>query len=165
MLGLPLNIATILSCIFSILFSDFKERGRRGIHKPPMTALTVFFYAYAEINVHPLPELWYFIFNSLWWYACSCMDNMPMLWSASDVIISGSWSIIFKVLTLSVAICMVLLHFSNICLGLSNVACFSKTGTKVLISSKCFSCLPAWSGMRFGVMFFESHGYFSMATF
>ena len=65
-LGLLSNVATIiLGCIFSMLLSDFRGRGPRGIPKSPMTALMEFFYAHAEINAHPLPVSRYFISSSL----------------------------------------------------------------------------------------------------
>ena len=54
MLELPLNDATIiLGCIFSMILS---ARRLRSIPTPPMTALTEFFHADAEIKVHLLPE-------------------------------------------------------------------------------------------------------------
>ena len=56
MLGLPLNVATIiLGCIFSILFNDFRARGPISISTPLIAALTEFFHLDAETNVHPLP--------------------------------------------------------------------------------------------------------------
>ena len=45
----------------------------------------------------------------------------------AEAVSSGSWPILFKVLTLNVAICIVLLHFSNYCFNLSSVADFSNT--------------------------------------
>ena len=61
-LGLPLNLATIiLGCIFSMLFIDFKARGPISITTPPIVALTEFFHADAETNLHPLLVWWYFI--------------------------------------------------------------------------------------------------------
>ena len=40
---------------------------------------------------------------------------------------SGSWPILFRVLRLNVAICIVCLHFTSFCLSLSSVADFSNT--------------------------------------
>ena len=55
-LGLALRIATIiLSCIFSMLFSDFRACGSISIPTPPIMSLTEFFHADAEANVHLLP--------------------------------------------------------------------------------------------------------------
>ena len=113
MLGLPLNVATtILSCIFSIQLSGFRTHRQRSI-PIPMTALTVFFHTDAEVNVHALPESWYFIFASLWWCLCPCTHIISILCSATDVVSSGYWSILLKVPMLSVAICPMLLHLSN----------------------------------------------------
>ena len=60
-LGLLLNKATIiLSCIFSVLFSDFTAHGPISI-PTPIAALPEFFQSDAETNVHPLLVLWYSI--------------------------------------------------------------------------------------------------------
>ena len=65
MLELSLNVATIvLSCIFLMLSSDSRACGLRSMPTPRMTALTEFFPADAEINVHSLPVSWYFISTS-----------------------------------------------------------------------------------------------------
>ena len=126
--GLLLNVGTIiLSCIFSMLLSDFRTQGLRSIPTPPMMALTEFSHAGAEINVHPLPESWYFIPTSLWKYVFKNTDTMSISFSAADIVSFGSWPILFKVLKLSVTICAVLLHLSNFCLKLSSVADFSNT--------------------------------------
>ena len=53
MLGLPLNIS-ILGWIFSMLFSDFRAHCPISIPSSPIMALTEFFHADAETNVHPL---------------------------------------------------------------------------------------------------------------
>ena len=58
------------------------------------------------------------------------MQTMPLLFSTADAVSSGSWLILFKVLTLSVSICTVLLHLSNFCYCLSPVADFSNTGSR-----------------------------------
>ena len=97
-LGLPLNVATIiLSCIFSMLFCNFRAHGPISITTPPIAALIEFFYLDAEINVHSLPVSCYFI-SSLWRYLCSCRHTITMLWSIAVTVISGSWPILFKVL-------------------------------------------------------------------
>ena len=55
-LELPLKVATIiLTCIFFILFSDFRDCGPISISPPPIVALTEFFHAVAVASVHPLP--------------------------------------------------------------------------------------------------------------
>ena len=56
------------------------------------------------------------------------MHIISMLGSIVEAVSSGSWPILFKVLTLNLAICIVLLHFSNFCFSLSFVADFSNTG-------------------------------------
>ena len=107
-LELRLNVATIISdCISSILLSDFTDRGSISIPTPPMAE---FFHADTETNVHPLPVSWYFI-SSQYWYLCSCMHTMYTLWYIADAVSSGSGPILFKVLTLNVGICIVILHF------------------------------------------------------
>ena len=124
LLGLPLNVATIiLGCIFSMLFSDFMACGPISIPITPIVTLTEFFHADAETNVYPLSISWY-LTSLLWMYLCSCMHIMSILWSIAEAVSSGSWPILFQVLTLKVAICIVLLHFSNFCFSLSSVADF-----------------------------------------
>ena len=54
------------------------------------------------------------------------MHIMSILCSTADAVSSGSCPILFKVLTLNVAICIVCLHFSSFCC-LSSVADFSNT--------------------------------------
>ena len=51
---------------------------------------------------------------------------LSLLWSIAEAVNFGSWPILFKVLTLNVTICIVLLHFSNFCFSLSSVADFSE---------------------------------------
>ena len=46
---------------------------------------------------------------------------MSMLRSITEAVSSGSWPILYKVLTLNVAIYIVLLHLSNFCFCLSSV--------------------------------------------
>ena len=50
------------------------------------------------------------------------MHIMSMLSSIAETVSSGNWRILFKVLTLNVAICLVRLYFSNFCFSLSSVA-------------------------------------------
>ena len=78
-------------------------------------------YAYAIIYIYiyisvasdqPLPVSWYLI-SSECVYLCSCMHIMSILCSSADAISSGSCPILFRVLTLNVAICSVCLHFSS----------------------------------------------------
>ena len=134
-LGLPLKVATIiLGCIFSMLFSDFRAHGPINIPTPPIGALIEFFHADAVAGIYPLPVSWYLI-SLLWVYLCFCMHIMSMLWSIADAISSNSCPILFKVLTLNGAICIVRLHFSNFCL--SSVADFSNTEARAATSAGC----------------------------
>ena len=113
--GLPLKVAVIiLGCIFSMLFSVFNALGPISIPTPPTAALTEFFHVDTVASVHPLPVSWYLI-SSVCMYLCSCMHIMSILCSTADAINSGSCPILFKVLTLNIAICIVCLHFSSFC--------------------------------------------------
>ena len=67
----------------------------------------------------------------------------------ADEVSSGSCPILFKVLTLNVAICIVCLHLSNF-YCLSSVADFSNTEARTPTSARCASFLPARNAMRFG---------------
>ena len=61
---------------------------------------------------------------------------------------SGSCPILFKVLTLNVAICIARLHFSNLCL--SSVADFSNTEARAPTSVGRAPFLSAQRALRFG---------------
>ena len=148
-LGLSSKVATIiLGCIFSILFSDFRARGPIIIPTPPIVALTEFFYEDAEASVHLLTVSWYLI-SSPWVYLCCCMHIMSLLWSIADAVSSKSCPILFKILTLIVAICIVRLHFSNFCFSLSSVADFSNTVAKAPTSGDAPLYLPTRRAMQF----------------
>ena len=147
-LGLPLKVAAIiLGCILSMLFSVFNALGPISIPTIPTVALTEFFYADTVSSVHPLPVSWYLI-SSVCVCLCSCMHIMSILCSTADAIISGSCPILFKVLTLNVAICIVCLHFSSFC-RLSSVADFSNTEARAPTSAGRAPFLPARRAMRF----------------
>ena len=88
-------------------------------------ALTEFFHADTVASVHPLPVSWYLI-SSVCMYLCSSIHIMSILCSTADAICSGSCPILFKVLTLNVAICIVCLHYSSFCC-LCSLADFSNT--------------------------------------
>ena len=133
-LELPLKVAIIiLGCILSMLLSDFMTFGSISIPTPPTMALTEIFHADTVASVHPLPVSWYLIF-SLCVYLCSWMHIMSVLCSTADAVSSGSYPILFKVLTLNVAICIVCLHFSNFCC-LCSVVDFSNTKARVPTSA------------------------------
>ena len=133
-LGFPLKVATLqLGCILSMLFSDFKAIGPISIPTPPTVALT---------------ESWYLI-SSLCVNLCSWMHIMSLLCSTDDAVSSGSCPILFKVLTLNVAICIVCLFFSNFCC-LSSEADFSNTEARAPTSGgRAPFFLPARRAMRF----------------
>ena len=59
--GLSLNVTpTILGCISSMLFSDFKTRELKNIPSPPVASLTEFFHADTDTNIHQLAGSRYF---------------------------------------------------------------------------------------------------------
>ena len=155
-LGLPLNVAAIiLGCILSISLSVFNALGPISIPIPPTMALTEFFHADTLASIHPLPVLRYLI-SSVWVYLCSFMQIMSILCSTADAVSSGSWPILFRVLTLNVAICIVCLHFSSFCL--SSVADFSNTEARDPTSAKKSDVVYV-CGLSVG------HGYLSMPVF
>ena len=91
------------------------------------------------------------------------MHIMSILYSSADAISSGSCPILFKVLTLNVAICNVCLHFSSFdCL--SSVADFSNRGQGSNLSrthpffTRAKSDAVCVCGLSVG------HGYLSMAV-
>ena len=152
-LGLSLNIAVIiLGCILSMLLSVFNALCPISITTPLIVALPEFFHADTVASVHPLPGSWYVI-SSVCVYLCSCLHIMSILYSRADAVSSGSWPILFKVLTLNVTICIVCLHFSSFCC-LSFVADFSNTGARAPTSGGRAPLLPARRAMWF-IMWFE----------
>ena len=147
-LGLPLKVATIiLGCILSMQLSDFNALGPISIPTSPTVALTVFFHANTVASVHPLPVSWYSI-SSLCVYLCSCMHIMSILCSMADAVSSGSCPILFKVLTLNVAICIVCFYFSIFCY-LSSVVDFLNTEARAPTSAGRVSFLPARRAIQF----------------
>ena len=127
-LRLPLNVVTIIpDWIFSTLLSDFRAQEQRSIPTYPITTLTQLIQADAGINIHPLPVSSYFISCSQWLYQCSCIYTMSIFCPATVTVNFGSWSKLFKVLTLSDAMSTVLLHLRNVCLNLRSIADFSNS--------------------------------------
>ena len=114
-----------------MLFSDYRAHGPISI-PTSIVALTKFFHADAVASVYPLPISWYLI-SSLDVYLYSWMHIMFMLWSMADEVSSSSCPILFKVVTLNVAICIVRLHFSNF--RLSSMADISNTEAGAPISA------------------------------
>ena len=145
-----------------MLLSVFIALGPISIPTPPTVALTEFFQADTVASVHPLPVWWYMI-SSVCVYRCSCMQIMSILCSTADAISSGSWPILFRVLTLNVAICIVCLHFSSFCLSLSSVADFSNTEARVPTSAPFFTHAKSDAVYVCGLS--VGHGYLSMAVF
>ena len=121
-----------------------------------------FFHTDTVASVHPLLVSWYLI-SSVWVYRCSCKQIMSILCSKADAVCSGRWPIIFWVLTLKVAICIVCLHFSSFCL--SSVADFLNTEDRAPTSTGSTPFLPARRAMRFMYVVWVCHGYLSIAVF
>ena len=162
-LGLRLNVAAIiLGCILSMLLSVFNALGPISIPMPPTVALTEVFHADRVASVHPLPVLWYFI-SSVWVYPCSCMHIMSILCSTADAVSSGSWPILFKVLTLNVAICIVCLHFSILFLFEHLFFEHWCQGSNLSRTRPCFT--RAMSDAVYVCGLSVGHGYLSMAVF
>ena len=84
------------------------------------------------------------------------MHIMSILCSTAYAVTSGSCPILFKGLTLNVAICIVCLHFSSFCC-LCSVADFSNTEAPFFTCVKCDAVYVC--GLSVG------HGYLSMAVF
>ena len=76
------------------------------------------------------------------------MHIMSILCSTADAIHSGSCPILFKVLTLNVAICSVCFHLSSFC-RLSSVADFFNTEARAPTSARRAPLLPARRAMQF----------------
>ena len=138
-----------------MLLSVFNAFGPISIPTPPTDALTEFFHADTVTSIHLLPVSWYLI-SSVWVYRCSCIQIMSILCSTADAVSSGSWPILFRVLTLNVAICIVCLYFSS----LSSVADFSNTEAR---TRSFFTCAKSDAVCECGLSM--SHGYLSMAVF
>ena len=94
---------------------------------------------------------------------------MSNLCSTADAISSGSCPILFKVLTLNVAIFSVCLHFSSFCRS-SSVADFSNTEARAPTSAGRAPFLPARRAIWFEcgswlsfdgcfILFYRSHSY------
>ena len=130
-----------------MLLRVFDALGPISIPTPHTVALIGVFHADTVASVHPLPVSWYFI-SSVWVDRCSCMLIMSILCYTADAVSSGSWPILFGVLTLNVAICIVSLHFSSFCC-LCSVADFSNSEARAPTSAGRAPFLPARRAMRF----------------
>ena len=114
-------------------------------------------------SVHSLPVL--YLISLLCVYLCSWMHIMSMLWPMVDAVSSGSCPILFKVLTLNVAICIVRLHFSNFCFrseaDFSNTEAWAPTsaGRTPFFFTRVKSDAVWTGGLRVG------HGNLSSAVF
>ena len=108
-------------------------------------------------------------YRDIWYPRCACICVLVCILclscSTADAVSSGSWPILFKVLTLNVAICIVCLHFSSFCC-LSPVADFSNTEVKAPISA---GRAPFYNRVKNDVVYVcglsVGHGYLSMAVF
>ena len=80
------------------------------------------------------------------------MHTMSILHFPADAVSFGSWPIQFKILTLSITMCIEFLHQSNFCLGfgLNSVVDFSNTETRAPTSAERVLPLSVQRMMRFG---------------
>ena len=112
---------------------------------PPIVALIEFFHTDTVANVH-------YQYRDIWYPRCACICVLVCILclscSTADAVSSGSWPILFKVLTLNVAICIVCLHFSSYCC-LSSVADFSNTEARAPTSVRRAPFSPARRVIRF----------------
>ena len=89
---------------------------------------------------------------------------MSILCSTANAVSSGSWPILFRVLMLNVAICIVCLHFSSFCL--SSVADFSNTEARAPTSAgRAPFFTRTNSDAVYACGLSVGHGYLSMAVF
>ena len=147
-----------------MLLSNFKAHGPISIPSPPTVTLIEFFHADTVASVYPLQVSWYSI-SSRWVYLCSCMHIMSTLCSPADAVSSGSWPILFKVLTLNVVICIVCLHFRSFCC-LSSIADFSNTEVRAPTTAESAPFFTrAKSDMVYTCGLNVGHGYLSTAVF
>ena len=146
-----------------MLLSVFNALGPISIPTPPTVALTEFFHTDTVASIHSLPVSGYLI-SSVWVYRCSCMQIMSILCSTADAVNSGSWPILFRVLTLNATICIVCLHFSSFCL--SSVTDFLNTEAKAPTST---GRAPFFTHTKSNAVYVcglsVGHGYLSMAVF
>ena len=143
-----------------MLFSVFNALGPRSIPTLPTDALIEFFHADTVTSIHPLPVSWYLI-SSVCVYRCSCMQIMSILCSTADAVGSDSRPILFRVLTLNVAICIVCLHLSSFCLSWF----FEHWGQGSNLSRTRPFFTRAKSDAVYVSGLSTSHGYLSMAVF
>ena len=130
-----------------MLLSVFNALGPISIPTPHTVELTEFFHGDTVATVHPLPFWWYLI-SSVCEYLCSCKHIMSILCSTAYAVSSVCCPILFKVLTLNVAICIVSLPFSSFWV-LSSVADFSNTEARAPTSVGHAPFLPVRRAMRF----------------
>ena len=87
---------------------------------------------------------------------------MSILCSTTDAVSSGSWPILFRVLTLNVSICIVCWHFSSF--SLSSVADFSNTEAGLQPQQDAPLFTRAKSDAIYVCGLSVGHGYLSMAV-
>ena len=110
------------------------------------------FHADAVTNIASIVV--FLISTSLWWYLCSCTYTMSMLCSTTDAVSSGCWSILFKVLTLNVAFCIMFCGWFFEYWG----QCSNRSKRRPF-----FTCTKGDTVWTHGLS--ESHGNLSMALF
>ena len=98
-------------------------------------------------------------------YLCSYMHIMSILCSTADAVSSGSWPILFKVLTLNVATCIVCLHFSSFLLFELCSWFFEHWGQGSNLSRRRSFFTRAKSDAVYVCGLSVGHGYLSMAAF
>ena len=129
-----------------MLLSVFNALGPISIPTPPTLHWQSFSMSIQWLVSIDFPISWYLI-SSVWVYRFSCMQIMSILCSTADAVSSGSWPILFRVLTINIAICIVCIHFSSFCL--SSVAAFSNTEVRARTSAGRSPFLPSRRAMRF----------------
>ena len=146
-LGLPLNVAVIiLGWILSMLLSVFY---RFRSYKHPYPSYCGIDRVFPSWYSGQRPSIAYLVIFDIFGVRVSVFlyANYVYLMFYGWCDKFGSWPILFRVLTLNVAICIVCLHFSSFCL--SSVADFSNTEARAPTSAGRTPFLPARRAMRF----------------
>ena len=78
------------------------------------------------------------------------MHMMSISYLAADIVSSGNWFTVLKVLMLDIARSIMFLNLRNFGLGLSSVADFLNTRFRAPTLAECAPCLPAQRAMQLG---------------